>query len=62
MQKWQELCFNFLFNLSVAVLAGGVLNIALGKGSIVASVLLITIGAYIAIAAMLLSRSYDIRK
>ena len=62
MQKWQELCFNFLFNLSVALLAGGVLNIALGKSSIVASVLLITIGAYIAIAAMLLSRSYDIRK
>ena len=62
MQKWQELCFNFLFNLSVAVLAGGVLNIALGKGSIAASVLLISIGAYIAIAAMLLSRSYDIRK
>ena len=47
MQKWQELCFNFLFNLSVALLAG-VLNIALGKGSIV--------------AYMLLSRSYDIRK
>ena len=62
MQKWQELRFNFLFNLSVALLAGGVLNIALGKGSIVAPVLLITIGAYIAIAAMLLSRSYDIRK
>lgn len=62
MQKRQELCFNFLFNLSVALLAGGVLNIALGKGYIVASVLLISIGAYIAIAAMLLSRSYDIRK
>ena len=40
MQKWQELRFNFLFNLSVALLAGGVLNIALGKGSIIASVLL----------------------
>ena len=48
MQKWQELCFNFLFNLSVALLAGGVLNIALGKGSIV--------------AAMILSRSYDIKE
>ena len=40
MRKRQELRFNFLFNLSVALLAGGVLNIALGKGSIVASVLL----------------------
>ena len=49
MEKWQELSFNFLFNVSVALIAGGILKLVFDKGMILESVLLLIVGIYSAI-------------
>lgn len=50
MEKWQELSFNFLFNVAVALIAGGILKLVFDKEVIVESVILTVVGVYSAIS------------
>ena len=47
MKKWQELSINSFMNISVAMIAGGILKIALEYKSVVSSVVMIIVGAYL---------------
>ena len=49
MEKWQELGFNFLFNIAVALVAGGILKLVFDKGTIVSSVIVLFGGIYFAL-------------
>ena len=59
MEKWQELSLNFLFNVSVALVAGGVLKLVFDKGSVVPAFLVLVIGIYFAIFISLLARNIE---
>ncbi|WP_170020682.1 hypothetical protein [Campylobacter sp. RM16190] len=47
MRKWQELSINAFMNISVAMIAGGILKIALEYKSVVSSVTMIVLGLYL---------------
>lgn len=47
MRKWQELSINAFMNISVAMIAGGILKIALEYKSVVSSVIMIVLGLYL---------------
>ena len=46
MRKWQELSINAFMNISVAMIAGGILKIALEYKSVISSIIMIVVGAY----------------
>ncbi|QKG30005.1 hypothetical protein [Campylobacter sp. RM16187] len=47
MRKWQELSINAFMNISVAMIAGGILKKALEYKSVVSSVIMIVLGLYL---------------
>ena len=62
MEKWQELSFNFLFNVSVALIAGGILKLVFDKGAIVSSVIVHFGGIYFAILIVFGAKYINERK
>ncbi len=46
MKKWQEIYFNALSNISVAMIGGGVLQLIFGKNQVVSSVVVLIVGIY----------------
>ena len=61
MEKWQELSFNFLFNVSVALIAGGILKLVFDKGAIVSSVIVLFGGIYFALVIVFYAKHINER-
>lgn len=61
MKKWQELTINAFMNLSIALMAGGILRIALDFTSVISSVIIFFSGAYLLLATSLIAKSLDER-
>ena len=61
MEKWQELSFNFLFNVAVALVAGGILKLVFDKGAIVSSVIVLFGGIYFALVIVFYAKHINER-
>ena len=61
MRKWQELAVNAIMNFSIALMAGGILRIALDFTSVVSSVIIFFCGAYILFFAIMGAKQLDER-
>ena len=59
MKKWQELTINSFMNLSIALIAGGVLKLVLDFTSIISSVIIIFIGLYALTATIIVAKNLD---
>lgn len=56
MKKWQELSFNFLFNVAVALIAGGILKLVFDKDSVLSGFLVFVAGVYFGIIMIFLAK------
>ncbi|MGH1601595.1 hypothetical protein [Campylobacter majalis] len=61
MKKWQELTINAFMNLGIGLMAGGILKLVLDFSSIISSVVISFLGAYILLFASLTAKSIDER-
>ncbi|MDD5787023.1 hypothetical protein [Campylobacter lanienae] len=61
MKKWQELIINAFMNLSIALIAGGILKLVLDFTSIISSVAIVFFGGYILLITALTAKDIDER-
>ncbi|CAD7289546.1 hypothetical protein LMG7974_01623 [Campylobacter majalis] len=61
MKKWQELTINAFMNLGIGLMAGGILKLVLDFSSIISSVVISFLGAYILLFASLTAKSIEER-
>ena len=59
MKKWQGLTINSFMNLSIALIAGGVLKLVLDFTSIIAAVVIIFVGSYFLLATIITAKNLD---
>lgn len=61
MKKWQELFFSALFNISVALIAGGILKLVLDFSRILPAVVIVICGFYLLFVVTFMAKYIDER-
>ena len=61
MEKWRELFYNSLFNLSVALIAGGILKLVLDFTNVIGAVIILFCGIYLLFAVTIIAKNYEER-